>query len=99
MSQTLGDQIETAMASAGIKPRTFAALVGCHYSTIYEILKNRETVVPLRLVQERVFAVLDFISASVQGNLLPLKGKISLDEKTRQLEAMYKSYMAPKSKD
>jgi hypothetical protein len=35
MDTSLGNRVEKAMDAAGIKARSFAALVGCHYTTIY----------------------------------------------------------------
>lgn len=98
MSNSLGDKVEKGMQSAGVKARTFAALVGCHYSTIYDLLKNRESVVPLRLIQEKIYDVLDFIDASVQAETLPLDNKLTLSKKTTEIERLYKSYSEAKQK-
>jgi hypothetical protein len=93
---TLGDKVETAMNGAGIKARTFAALVGCHHTTIYGLLKDRDSVVPLRLVQEKIYDVIDFLTDSTQGGLLPLTGEKSLTARTKELQRMYESYTKPK---
>lgn len=94
---TLGDKVETAMNGAGIKARTFAALVGCHHTTIYGLLKDRSNVVPLRLVQEKIYDVLDFLTDSVQVGVLPLKSDMSLTAKTAEVQRLYESYTKPKT--
>lgn len=90
---TLGDQVEKAMQSAGIKPRTFAALVGCHFATIYDLLREREKVIPIRLTQEKIYDVIDFIDSAVKAGSLPLpEKKLTLSQKTRQIKELFKSY-------
>lgn len=92
---TLGDKVEAAMNGAGIKARTFAALVGCHYTTIYKLLENRTTVVPLNLVQEKIYKVIDFLHDAVQNGVLPLDASLSVVEKTKRIVALHESYNAP----
>jgi hypothetical protein len=60
------------------------------------MLKDRN-VVPLRLVQEKIYDVLDFLTDSTQLGLLPLKDDLSLSAKTVELQRMYESYSKPKA--
>jgi hypothetical protein len=46
-------------------------------------------------VQENIYNVIDFISDSVQSGLLPLKGEMSLSDKTNEIQRLYKSYSKP----
>lgn len=94
---TLGDKVEEAMSRAGIKARTFAALVGCHYTTIYDLLKDRDTVVPLRIVQDQIYDVLDFLSEAADSGRVPLVNTLTVSEKTQELETMYSSYKMRKA--
>jgi hypothetical protein len=91
--ETLGDRVETAMERAGIKARTFAVLVGCHYTTIYELLRNRGTQVPIQIVQERVFSALDFLSDAEKKGLIPLDKKLTVAQKTTKLKELFDSYL------
>jgi hypothetical protein len=91
--QTLGDRVEAAMERAGIKARTFALLVGCHYTTIYELLRNRDKQVPIQIVQERVFSVLDFLSDAEKSGAIPLEKNLTVAQKTNKLKSMYDSYL------
>ena len=91
---TLGDRVEAAMESTGIKARTLAVLVGCHFTTIYELLRNRDKQVPIQIVQERVFSALDFLEDARKENLLPLRGKMTVSEKTEKVKELYDSYLS-----
>jgi hypothetical protein len=92
MSQ-LAERVETAMNGAGIKARTFAALVGCHYTTIYDLLnpKNKDAV-PLRIVQENIYDALDFLEAGIQSTVFPLSGKLTVAQKTQEMKRLYAVY-------
>lgn len=79
------------MDAAGIKARSFAALVGCHYTTIYDLVKNPE-VIPLRIMQERIFEALEFVEYAVRAGVLPINGVKGITAKTRELQRMYDAY-------
>lgn len=83
------------MNGAGIKARTFAALVGCHHTTIYGLLKDRKSVVPLRLVQEKIYDVIDFLVLFTSTGQLPIKGDVSLTAKTVEIQRLYNIYTKP----
>jgi hypothetical protein len=92
MDTSLGSRVEKAMQAAGIKARSFAALVGCHYTTIYDLVKNPE-VIPLRIMQERILDALDFLDDAVRNNRLPINDpKKGVAEKTKDLERMFQQY-------
>lgn len=91
MDTSLGNRVEKAMDAAGIKARSFAALVGCHYTTIYDLVKNPE-VIPLRIMQERIFEALDFLDDGVRNKRLPLDHIKGVSAKTKELERMFQQY-------
>lgn len=79
------------MHSTGIKARTFALLVGCHYTTIYDLLK-KDDLVPLPVMQENIYNVLDFLEHAVANSTLPLNGIASTAEKNTETKRLYESY-------
>lgn len=99
MNDTLGDKVENAMKGAGIKARTFAALAGCHYTTIYDLLKYRNDYTPIRIVQESIYDVLDFLADCIKRNVVPLNNEMSVSAKTDQLKRMYSEYKNPANSD
>lgn len=90
MSQ-LSERVEAAMQRTGIKARTFAALVGCHYTTIYDLLRDPE-VVPLRVIQENMYDALDFLESALDKKALPLADKGTVAQKTIEIEQMFLEY-------
>lgn len=94
---TLGEQVETLMQSAGIKARTFATLVGCHYTTIYDLLKRRDVIVPLPIVQESIYDVLEFLADAVNTDKLPITANITVEQKTSAIVQLYTSYKTQKA--
>jgi len=95
---SLAERVRHAMEGAGIKARTFAVLVGCHFTTIYDLLKNPETV-PLRIVQENIYDALDFLEDAIQVGILPINEKLTVAQKTQKIEQLFKSYMSPKQSE
>jgi len=89
--ETLSNRMESTMQAAGIKARSFAALVGCHYTTIYDIVKRPE-VIPLRIMQERIYDVLEFLEDHTRSKRLPLRNVKGVNAKTRELERLYSAY-------
>lgn len=95
MNDTLGDKVDSAMKGAGIKARTFAALVGCHFTTIYDLLKYRNEYTPIGIVQESIYDVLEFLADCSRRKLIPLANDLSVSAKTDQLLRMYSDYKNP----
>lgn len=91
MDNSLGSRVEQAMEAAGIKARSFAALVGCHYTTIYDLVKSPE-VIPLRIMQEHIYEALDFLDAATRAGLLPMKHVKGVQAKTRELQNMFQQH-------
>lgn len=97
MSLPIGKRVENAMKGAGIKARTFAALVGCHYTTIYDLVKNPE-VIPLRVMQERIYDAVEFLEDAILTKQLPLaEENKSAVEKTDQICDMFRAFKQPKA--
>lgn len=91
METSLGSRVDEAMTNAGIKARSFAALVGCHYTTIYDLVKNPD-VIPLRIMQERIFEALDFLEYGIRNKRLPLDHIKGVSAKTKELERLFDEY-------
>lgn len=91
METSLGKRVEGAMTTAGIKARSFAALVGCHYTTIYDLVKNPD-VIPLRIMQERIFEALEFLEYGIRTKRLPLDHIKGVTAKTKELERLFVEY-------
>lgn len=89
----LADRVSAAMEGAGIKARTFAALVGCHYTTIYDLVRE-DTQVPLPVMQQRIYDVLDFLEKAVKDGVLPLPADKSAAQRNKDIEALFDQHKA-----
>lgn len=88
--ESISEQLKNVLAAAGVKPRSAAILVGCHFTTIYNIIRSPETI-PVRVMQERIYDVIEFLNQEVKSGRLPDNSKKSNKEKTRELKDRFDS--------
>lgn len=87
----ISDTVRETIDVAGLNPRSFAALVGCHFTTIYNLLSDK-TIVPLRIVQERIYYVVEFLQYEVKNGSLPNMEICSNKEKIDSLKLHFEAY-------
>lgn len=87
----LAERVQAAMEGAGIKARTFAALVGCHYTTIYDLLR-KDTLVPLPIMQQRIYDVLEFIELAIKDGDLPLDSSLSVAQRNKEIKQLFEQH-------
>ncbi len=91
----IGERIAIAMHAAGIKSRSFATLVGCHYTTIYSLI-GKKSFIPVPVMQDKIHDVADFLEDAVKRGTLPLPPDTATTTRTILLASMYQSYTAAK---
>ena len=84
---SLNDRVATTLRTAGLSARSFAELVGCHYTTVYRVIRSDDDTMhgTVRAAIERVLTRLEEL---VDLGYLPFNAKMSREEQTASLQRL-----------
>lgn len=88
----LGERCIAVLRTAGVSPRSFAKVIGVHYTTVYSFMKHGNTVHRLVLSLNAVKDGLDMLEKLVNLGKLPFDKKPSANDEITQLKHLFTQY-------
>lgn len=86
----LGKRLSEKLKATRTSPRSFAEAVGCHYSTVYSIIKKPERE-PHNLMLEALESGVTRLDELHISGVLPFPANLSLSEKTSELVKLFQN--------